>query len=46
MWQEICKNESNTDMKECVVNAFSYLLMIITFLKDVIEVLGYYDCGF
>jgi hypothetical protein len=33
-------------MKECVVIAFSYLLMVVRFIKDVIEVLGYCDCGF
>jgi len=33
-------------VKECVVIVFSYLLMVIRFIKDVIEVLGYYDCGF
>jgi len=45
MWQEMYKIEGNTDVKECVVIAFSYLLMIITLLKDGIEVLGYYDYG-
>jgi len=41
----MCKIEGNRDVKEWVVIAFSYSLMIIKFLKDVIEVLGYYDYG-
>jgi hypothetical protein len=40
MWQEMCKIEGNTDMKECVVIAFSFLLLNITFLEDVIKFWG------